>query len=275
MWSALICMPMPAPPKVPNQRTRDRRHDHRVDDELAERAALGDLGEERAAERPPGDPPAPVEDSPAGEPLLARTEAVGRAGRGAILGHAAGGRGSLPRVVRVEPRPRVALPGDLGEVPEVVAEGCHHRVEDVHRVVHEEHRRDQEHAHGERDVREHGNAALETHGHRARGDERHQDHDRALRLDVVVDAGPARGTGSNRFFRRRSSFARRCRPTSSRTPCRSSRRPCTCRGRRTRPMLSWRTPRPSDVQTPKSVQQTETMSTTSPRQPWICLPQSG
>jgi len=40
-------------------------------------------------------------------------------------------------------------------------------------------------------------------------------------------------------------------------------------------MLSWRTPNPNDVQTPKSVHVIASTSTTSPRQPSMPLPQSG
>ena len=67
----------------------ERRENQRPDDELAERAALGDLGEEGAHKGPPRDPPAPVEDGPSGHPHRARALAVGRAGFGAVLAHAA------------------------------------------------------------------------------------------------------------------------------------------------------------------------------------------
>ena len=47
----------------------DRRHEQHAGDELADRAAARDAGDEHADERRPADPPGPVEDRPAGEPL--------------------------------------------------------------------------------------------------------------------------------------------------------------------------------------------------------------
>src|SRR5699024_10632589 len=46
----------------------DRGHEQHASDELADGPPPGDPGNEHANERRPGDPPAPVEDGPAGEP---------------------------------------------------------------------------------------------------------------------------------------------------------------------------------------------------------------
>src|SRR5699024_3306571 len=46
----------------------DAGHEQHTGDELADRAASGDAGDEHAHERRPGDPPAPVENGPSGEP---------------------------------------------------------------------------------------------------------------------------------------------------------------------------------------------------------------
>ena len=56
--------------REPDERHHARHQDH-VDDELADRAALGDARDEHADEGRPRDPPGPVEDRPAVEELAA------------------------------------------------------------------------------------------------------------------------------------------------------------------------------------------------------------
>ena len=66
----LICMSMRGGPddREPDE-AHAGRHRHDADDELADRPAARDAGDERADEGRPGDPPRPVEDRPRGHPV--------------------------------------------------------------------------------------------------------------------------------------------------------------------------------------------------------------
>mmetsp|Transcript_1494 Transcript_1494/g.4491 ORF Transcript_1494/g.4491 Transcript_1494/m.4491 type:complete len:487 (-) Transcript_1494:6-1466(-) len=139
------------------------RDDERAEDELAEGAAARDLGDEGSDEGGPRDPPAPVEDGPGAHPGRRAAAAVGRAGDAEI------GVAEL-----VEELEGVRVPGDLGEVPEVVAEGGADGVENEDGVAGEEDEEDEEVTGDEDGVREELDAVAEARddrGGRAGGDD--------------------------------------------------------------------------------------------------------
>ena len=113
----------------------DGGDDQGGEDELAQRAALRDLGQEGADEGAPGDPPAPVEERPGREPAAAAAVAVGGAAEAQHLA--------------AETLEGVRLEADLHEVPEVVAEGLHGDVQGEVGLAEEEHGQQQEHADAE------------------------------------------------------------------------------------------------------------------------------
>merc|ERR1719316_2253890 len=124
-----------------------------------------EMREEDTHERPPGDPPAPVEDGPVSHP--ARAAAGGRGGAVAIA-HAA------------EELVRIALERDLDNVPEVVPRGLHDDVQRVPGVPHYEDREEDEVAEPEGEAAEVRDAPLQPEDHREGRDERDADDNQAL-----------------------------------------------------------------------------------------------
>ena len=132
--------------------------EHHADDELLDRAPAADPGDEHADERRPRDPPGPVEDRPARQPL-GRAVAAGRGGAG----------------------------GHLGEVAEVVADRGGDQVEDEDRRPGDEHDQRQHARQHHVDVREPLDAVGDA---RHRGaDERDREHHDDADEQHLADGG--------------------------------------------------------------------------------------
>jgi hypothetical protein len=125
--------------------------DQRADDEVAKLAALRDPRQESTHKRRPRDPPAPIEDGPRVHPALHAAAVIWRSAE--------------PFRSRAELLPCVCVEGDLGQVPEVAAEGRRQCIQDVPRLVHEEDAEEDEEAEAECDQGEGLDASLQPRDH--------------------------------------------------------------------------------------------------------------